>query len=248
MYQKPEIVSIAVAFLFVFSISYAQDNTQNNSGSFSKILTISNEKLGINQQLANGVYFENIYHGANGHPYLLEDQFTKGAVIFYGKEYHDVSLKYDLYGQQLLISHKENAMVFTSVLTKEFIDAFSLHGLNFRKMVLLEDEPAFFQVVAEVEELKCYYAWLRIRHEKIGENDNKLYSFTEDQQRRYLVMDKEVHRYFNNWTFARIFDRPMRGEIRSHLRQHDLKIQKATDEQVGEVIRFIAQLIHQSDL
>lgn len=248
MYQKPEIVTIAVAFLFVFSISFSQDNTKENSGSFSEILKLTHEKHGINQQLASGVYFENIYHGARGHPYLLEDQFTAGDVTFYGKKYQDVSLKYDLYGQQLLIAHKEHTMVFTSVLSKEFIEAFSLHGLHFRRMELLENEPAFYQVVAGEGVLQCYYAWFRTRHESIGENDNKLYSFTEDQQRRYLVMDREVYRYFNNWTFTRIFDRSLRGELRSHLRQHDLKIQKATDEQVGEVIRFIVQLIHPSDL
>lgn len=248
MYHKPEIISIAVAFLFVFSISFSQDSSQDNSGSFSEILAVTSEKYGVNQQLANGVYFEDTYRGAKGHPYLVEDQFTLGAVTFYGKEYQDVSLKYDLFGKQLLISHQEDGMVFATVLAMELTDAFSIHGLQFRKLVLTEDEPSYYQVIAEEKVLHCYYAWFRTRYESIGENENKLYSFTEDQQRRYLVMDQEVYRYFNNWTFIRIFDRSLRGAIRSHLRQHDLKIQKATDEQVGEVIRFIAQLIHPSDL
>ncbi|MDF1570302.1 MAG: hypothetical protein P1P82_01645 [Bacteroidales bacterium] len=248
MYQKPEIICIAVAFLFVFSISFSQDSSQDNSGSFSEILTVATDKYGTNQQLANGVYFEDTYRGARGHPYLLEDQFTRGAVTFYGKEYRDVSLKYDLYGQQLLISHQEDAMVFTTVLAKELTETFIIHGICFRKLVLMQEEPSYYQVVAEEEVLKCYYAWFRTRYESIGENENKLYSFTEDQQRRYLLMDQEVYRYFNNWTFVRIFDRSLRGAIRSHLRQNDLKIQKATDEQVGEVIRFITQLIHPSDL
>jgi len=248
MCHKPEIVSIAVAFLFVFSISFSQDTSQNSSGSFSEIFAATTEKYGINQQLANGAYFEDIYRGAKGHPYLLEDQFTRGTVTFYGKEYQDVSLKYDLYGQQLLIAHQEDDMVFTTVLTKELTAAFSIHGLCFRKLALIEDEPSFYQVVAEEEALRCYYAWYRTRHESIGDNENRLYSFTEDQQRRYLAVDREVFRYFNNWTFVRIFDRSLRGAIRSHLRQNDLKIQKATDEQVREVIRFITQLIHPYDL
>jgi hypothetical protein len=246
MCQKPAFVCIAVAFLFFVAGSYAQDDVTAN-GSFNKVLTIANEKYGIQQQLANGVYFEDTYRGAKGHPYLLLDQFSKGDVTFYGKEYKDVPLKYDLFGQQLLINHPECELVFTNVLAKEFTDEFSLHGLDFRKMTLLDHEAGFFQVVAEEDDVQCYYGWYRIRHESIGGNDNRLYSFTGDKQRRYLVVKQVVRRYSNNLTFTRIFEQPLRGTIRLYLRQHDLKIQKATDKQVAEVIRFIAAHIHQPD-
>lgn len=233
----------AVAFLFLFSTSFAQDS----SGSFEEILAMTNERYGINQQLANGVYFEDVYHGAKGHPYMLADLFTEGEVTYFGKQYDKVILKYDLYAQELLISHQEEDLVFTSVLSKEFVDEFSVYGLFFRKMVLQEEEPTYYQVVDETDDLKCYYAWFRVRHESIRDNNTKLYSFSKDQQRRYLVVNGEVYRYFNNWTYARIFDRSLRRKIRSYLRTHDIKIQKATDEQVREAIQFSARLIQQFD-
>lgn len=247
MHQKTELYFIAVAFLFVLPTLYAQDNGQDKALSYNEIFQVADEKYGINQQLANGVYFEDTYRGAKGHPYLLADQFTPGILTYYGKTYEDVSLKYDIYGQQLLIYHQEKALEFTSVLASQFIESFSLYGLRFRKMVLTEEEPAYYQVVAETEKVQCYYAWFRVRHESIGDNNTKLYSFTEDQQRRYLVMDGEISRYFNNWTFVRIFDQPVRRKVRAFLREHDLKIKKATDAQVEQVIRYISQQIQSFD-
>lgn len=247
MHYKTELYFIAVAFLFVFSTSYAQDPGQGNNAGYKEIFQLADEKYGINQQLSNGIYFEDTYRGAKGHPYLLADQFTAGDVTYFGKEYFNVPIKYDLYGQQLLIFHQADARTFTNILASQFVEDFKLYGLQFRKMVLLEEEPAYYQVVAETEELQCYYSWFRVRHESIADNNTKLYSFTEDQQRRYLVLDDEVFRYFNNWTFTRIFDNPLKRNIRSFLREHDLKIQKATDEQVREVILYAAQLIQPSD-
>lgn len=247
MHQKTELYLFAVAFVFVFTTSFAQDNDHDNNATYKEILQLADNKYGINQQLANGVYFEDTYRGAKGHPYMMADLFAPGTVTYYGKEYVNVLLKYDVYAQQLLISHQENKLTFTSILASQFVESFSLYGLQFRQMVLANEEPAYYQVVAETENVQCYYGWFRIRHETIGDNDSKLYSFTQDQQRRYLVMDDEVSRYFNNWTFSRIFDNPMKRNIRSFLREHDLKIQKATDEQVREVIRYIAQLLYPSD-
>lgn len=247
MHQKPELYIITVAFMFVFSTSFSQDKGQDNNAAFMEILELADKKYGIDQQLANGIYFEDTYRGANGHPYLLLDQFTPGRVTYYGKVYANVPLKYDLYGQQLLISHQADALAFTSILASQFVEGFSLYGLQFKKMVLQDEQPAYYQVIIETEAVQCYYAWFRIRHEKIGENNIKLYSFTGDQQRRYLVMDGETYRYYNNWTFTRIFDPSLRRDIRSFLRKHDLKIQKATDGQVREVISYGAQLIHPSD-
>lgn len=248
MHHKPELLIIAVVLLFVFSTSFSQDNRQNNTAAYSEILKLTHEKYGIDQQLTNGVYFEDTYRGAQGHPYLLSDEYVYGDVTFYGIAYTEIPLKYDLYAQRLVIYREEDPRVFSSILANQFVEEFNLYGLQFRKMTLQDKAPAFYQVVAETEALQCYYAWYRIRRESIDENDTKLYIFTEDMQRRYLVIDNEGYRYFNNWTFTRIFDSSLRRKIRSFLRKHDLKIQKATDEQVREVIQYTAQLIHQSDL
>ncbi len=226
--------------LLFSSLCHSQDRIPGADNTYAAVFELAEAKYGTDQQLFNGVYFEDTYRNAKGHPYFSEDRFMEAELVYGRKFYAGVQLKYDLYLQQVLIHQDGPGQGLTTVLKKEFIESFSFGGMDFRRLVTDEGVSDLYQLVAGQEEegLQCYKYWLRERYEKISDENTILYSFSENKARTYLMFDGVLHRYKNNWTFVRIFPDENRSEIRAFLRSENIKIGRAGDETVMRVIMF----------
>lgn len=109
-----------VLFMLILS-SFGQSMASDSENSFVQIRAIAESEYGVDQQLVNGVYFEDVYRGANGHPYFPEDRFHEGSLVYKSKYYKGVSIKYDIYSQQLLLSYLKGNNLGNNGLSQQII-------------------------------------------------------------------------------------------------------------------------------
>lgn len=275
----------AILLLSAYRIS-AQTEAAYTASEFEEIYNKTQEKLGVDQQLINGVYFEDVYRGSKGHPYFvssgfnfeswlsrdrsftslkgnsdvarfvfddgfspdinkyfLEGGFQPGKVIFKDKEYDNVYIKYDIYKQQILILHQREDVLIKTILTDEFISGFTLFGLEFRKISLGENEPAYYQVINANKSINCFYHYYKDRNERIKDDDTKLYIYTANKRKSYVEIEGVVSKYTGNRSFIKIFPDYARHEIKNYLKSSDMKVKIAGDEEMLELLNFCQNLI-----
>jgi hypothetical protein len=96
------IIVLLILELFI-TPGYSQSTTPSSSNEFMAVYAAAKEKFGTDPLLMNGIYYENPYYNALGHPFLGDGEFYQGSVVFRNKRYEGVSLKYDIFHQQLII-------------------------------------------------------------------------------------------------------------------------------------------------
>ena len=123
---------------FINSVLNAQKDISEQA-IFSQIYSAAEQEYGIDQELVNGVHFENIYRYSIGHPYLEADTFKNGSVVYRGKKHSDLLLKYDIYNQQLLVKYLFNDGHIIFYLPKEFISEFNIENKKYLTDLSLKD-------------------------------------------------------------------------------------------------------------
>jgi len=206
------------------------------------IIGFTEAAYGIDQQLANGPYFDDIFYDAIGHPYFMADNFVLADLVYKNKKYIDVPVKYDISLQRLLVLHTDPSGNYASVLFNEFIMQFSMYGMLFRKIQFGEMAPAFYQVIVDSDRLGCYYQWSKPMDEVINDQDKYVPSFTETVRKNYLCMDGTLARYRNNRSFVRQFPSEIRRTIRKYLKSNGIRVAECKEEKMREVIHYCAGL------
>ncbi len=75
---------------------------------FNQIFSAAEKEYGIDQELINGLLFEDKNQDVIGHPYLLNYYSNQGSLIYRGKQYSNLLLRYDIYDQQVLLIYLFN--------------------------------------------------------------------------------------------------------------------------------------------
>ena len=236
-------VIMTVTFIFFASDGFSQEKHGMQAESFMQLYAEVNREYGIDQQLFNGVYFEDLDRDAVGHPYLAGDTFALASLHYRDKWYESVPLKYDIYRQQVVVKNEGDDRTLVTLLNPAFLEFFHVHDMDFRKVTGDDGIPRFFQVVAEERDLQCYYRWTRDRNEKIMDDDSKRYFFMAARQKKYLVLEGQQERYLGNWSFLRILPRSVRGEIRKFLRGNDIRVNRASETEIKLLIAFCQETL-----
>ncbi len=240
---------LSVLFMLSFyALCLSQDRILRADNSYAEIFELTKAKYGTDQQLFNGVYFEDTYRNATGHPYFSEDRFMEADLVYGSKIYQGVLLKYDLYQQQVLIHQDGPGQGLTTLLKEEFTGAFSFGGMEFRRVVTDEGISGFYQLIAGQEDLQGYRFWFRERYEKFSDQNTILYSFSENKSRTFLMIDGVLQQYKSNWSFVRIFPDDIRSDIRAFLRSEDIKMNRATDEIITHVIAYCQERLDKREI
>ena len=96
------------------------------------------EKIGLeNVNIHNGKqYHERFQPKTDKHSFFISSQFTNGNVFYNGEVYSNLSLKYDLFEQELIVQFQKN-ITSTGIaiqLFKNNITSFDLHDTHFVKI------------------------------------------------------------------------------------------------------------------
>ncbi len=279
--MKLQIIRLCLTLLFipVCSQGFSQAPSTGVENEYQAVFNTAKEQLGIDPLLMNGVYYENPYYNAKGHPFLGDGDFYIGTVNFRNKTYEDVNLKYDIFNQQLIIDQSRvdnrSSVVFQNIkyegvsvkfdenskqfvinqsgkpkimnqLANEFVSEFSMDGMNFRKIVLEDEEPEFYQVIAEEKSIQCYNYLFKNRFKSQDDADRTIFVFSGKNSKSYLVVDGEVQKFRRNGSFLKQFQGESKSLIRAYIRNNKINVKDAGAPVMTRLIRFCQETLDQN--
>jgi hypothetical protein len=222
--------------------SYAQDLAPDaNADHWNELYKSVVNAYGFDQVLVNGICYEDEYIGTVGHPFLFEDRFYKGRLIYRGKEYRGVDLKYDIYKQQVILFTKQNNSIAWFIPPNEFISSFSLGDKLFVKYTF-HKLPGFYQVIFDNQQLKCLYYWSKLRYDSYQKRYNS-YGFTDSEKKTYLMVGDVVKKYGDNRSFIRLFPQGIQIRIKQYIKNNKISVAKSSDAEMEKLVTYCRSLL-----
>jgi hypothetical protein len=233
------------AFLLSFHASAeAQAQPRQDIIDYRKLYESVIDEYGFDQVLVNGVIFEDKYRKKVGHQFFLEDKLYSGTLIYRGKEYKRIEMKYDICNQQLILYIKHNYLTVGIVPSNDCISTFSLGDKIFSKYHF-EGEPRFYQVVFDTDKLECLYYWSK-QVQGTGNDGNTNYyhhEFTDSEKKSYLKLNGSFEKYTNNRSFTDLFPQEAKVMVRQYLKTNHFKVTKSSDEKIKELLTYCNYLL-----
>lgn len=200
------------------------------------------QSFGINQNLVNGTLYFNQHLRSQGHPYLLDDVFEKGVLEISGSLYPDVSLKYNIFRQQLELEYSEfSGAPGRIIVVSEHVDQFSLGGFHFvRKRS--EDTDLFYQHV-ETANFSCYVQWSKklIPVKTSTTIDEK---FTKARPVFQLYIDKGLLEVRSKKSFSACFPEDQQKEIKKLLGRSRFSFRNASPAEIVITMQAVSNLVN----
>lgn len=233
--------SLLLFILFANSALKAQLDGSKQS-LFNQIYLAAEKEYGINQELINGFLFENKYQDAVGHPYLLNYYSDQGSVIYRGMRYSNLSLRYNLYDQQVLLIYISNGVEYKLHLLNEFISEFKIENKKFINKGFDDNEnKKFYQVIGEDYPINVLYFWQKgLSDLYISNSDIK--KFSSGQKETFILMYDKLISFNGNSSFARKFSSKSKPEIKKYIRKNNIKVKQANDQKMELLMEFINTL------
>lgn len=236
---------VLTLFLFSFHISIiAQAQSLQDTIDYGKLYESVIDEYGIDQVLVNGVIFEDKYFKKIGHQFFPEDESYTGTIIYRGKEYEGIELKYDICDQQLILVINHNNLTIRTVPSNDFISSFSLGDKTFSKYDF-GDGPRFYQVVFDTEKLKCLYYWSKQVHitANSGNLDYFRHEFSDSEKKSYLELNRSFEKFTNNRSFIDLFPPEIKVMVSQYIKKNHIKVAKSSDQKITELLTFCNSLL-----
>lgn len=239
---------LSISYLILSLFSFAGNAQRQRSGLgnlYEGLYESIQETYGFDQELVNGIFFMNRYLKALGHPFLWEDQFVNGSLVYHNKVYDDIMMKYDIYEQNLLINYHFNDKQITFLVVDEFVSEFSFNDKLFRYFSFHDLEPAFFQVISGGDELKCLYHWYKERRESFHNRTFSSFEFSESSKRSYLLIQDKLIPFRNNRIFMKSFPLEVQNQIRKFIRSNKIKVRTCDDSSMLKLMNYCNTFVMQ---
>jgi hypothetical protein len=224
-------ILLLLFLLFSFSLTLMSQDS----------IKVLDQVYGLDQTLYNGKKY-NYYLpiGTKGHQYLVAPVYIAGSLTLKEKCYQDINLNYDIFNQQLLLKYNdENGATNIIEVSKAWIKSFRLGNMKF-EYLSLEKNPRYYQVLGEGEVRLLYY-W-RKSFDLEGSIGSYYYTFSKPVRDSFVLKDGQLKPFNTNQGFIRIFGHEQRPEIKSYMHKNKVRVKKASDQTMSDVINFIENL------
>ena len=200
------------------------------------------QKQGPDQELLNGQQFYVRHYRLGNHTYLGGEECMQGSVILSGKEYSGLRLNYDIYDQRLVLEYNRTRGGINRIfLDPLLVDAFTLGGLDFKK-ISLNSKGALYSQVIMTDSLKCYNHW---KKELIQErrNPSDYGHFTKPIRTSYLEYNGHIISFTNRRSFASLLPKQMRKGIRRFLWEEGIRFRQASPYEMTRLLSYISGIL-----
>jgi len=226
---------LSVCFYSGTAKTYAQTTYDSAIYSWYKYFDIS---YGPDYNLINGIKYLYLYSNIGGHPFFGENQFYTGSLVISNREFQDVSLKYDLYNQNMILQYSPFTGGSNQILLKnEFIHEFKIDGKLFRKYSFPETGTRFYQVVTSGK-IYCLYYWKK----ELNFSTLSSYNFSPQKKESYIVMNSKPYRFKNKKQFRKLFPVQHQKEIKQFIRNNKIRLKNESDNNMRRLLELCNQL------
>lgn len=223
------IKSLIVSFLFLNSGKlFSQDS-----------LNLEDRVYGLDQLLCNGKkYLFYPESSVNGNQFLFSPVFIEGDVIINGKKFVNLNLNYDIYNQQLLLRYSDKRGTITIIeISKAWMEGFHLGKLTFECMNQESGSP-IYQVLGNGP-ARIVYKWRKNLGVEPGKEN---LAFTRASKESFVLSGGNYDPFRNKRSLIAIFDPSHKREIKNYIHKNKIRVKKAPDPVMTDLINFIGNL------
>jgi len=194
------------------------------------------------QLLFTGKLWENEYHRIKGDQFVFSNIFMPGAVFINGRQFNNLTLKYDIYSDELLVPKNPSEIV---QLNKEVVDSFSL----------FVDDKEFKFIKTSRDTLKHFTGYVNLVYKGKSalyvKYKKEIASFVSDLYlgefyssiRLFLVKGDIVFQISNPYDIAAIYNMD-KTEVRHFFKKNKIKISGKNPESFKSVLEFCEGKYH----
>ena len=196
---------------------------------------------GLDQTLLNGKKYDYYPpYGYKGNQYLFSREYKIGSVTLKEEAYQDVLLNYDIYNQQLLLKYEdEKGARHILEVSRAWLTDFSIGDKNF-EFLDLQQEPRFYQVLGEGP-VRILYYWRKGLDLDIMVG-SYVYVFSKAVRESFVLKEGQLKSFRSKQSLIRLFEPEHKQKIKSYLRKHKVKVKRAPDKVMAEMITFIGNI------
>ena len=214
---------------------------ENNLDDLTKeeILQITEKKYGSDDLLINGVKFHAEKIKAKGSPNFDWNESIDTRLFVKGRPYFNVSLKYDLVKDKLILSKVlEDGYKRQLVLNSTFVDSFYLGNHAFINFYNQNEIPHQFEYFEKIYAGKKLF--LKKYRKKFITVYNNWYpdgKYSSQQYTYYIHYRGSLAKVNSKKAFLSVYD-SYRKEIRKFMRKNKIKYKSATKEELIKLMTF----------
>lgn len=236
------VLLLTYLFLFRFSFSgYSQESGTEISVGYDALYQSVQKKFGVDQELTNGIFYEDQYRDAIGHPFLFDNELHNGYLIFRNKKYDFVRIKYDIYEQHLVLYYAFFGSYVWIIPPNEFVSEFCIDGKVFRRFSFEGGKAGYYQVIYDCDNLKCVYSWSKKRYDSAHKRIFSSFKFTNSKLKAFLFQENAWFNFHNNRSFIRIFPAESKIRIKKYIKQNKIKVTQ-NDADMKKLLSFCLEL------
>jgi hypothetical protein len=199
------------------------------------------QSYGADYNLITGTKYLNLHPSAEGHPFFGEDCFYQGWLMVNHLAYENVSLKYDLCRQQVILQYRHYSGSTESIILNErYISEFEITGRLFRKYFFPGIEPGFYQVLSQ-DSISCLCYWKKDLVQ--DHSSGVLYRYLPEKKQDYLLMDQKIYPFRSRGSFVRLFPETCQKEIRHYIRSWEIWFGLANEKQIQQLMVYCNEVI-----
>lgn len=216
---------LLLAFSSIFAFAQATDDN------FDRI-------YGFDPLLYNGrVYSFFPQPGTGGTQFLFDSFDTLGSVRLRGIDYSNLTLNYDIYNQQLVMKYLNNTGSTNLIeISEAWLDMFVLGGCHFETVKAADTTKRIYQVLGNGAEKILYYRSKELLIDNL--KTSAIHYFSQTNREMYVLANDCLLKYRNNKGFVAAFDPSKREEIKKRLRKQKIKVRRANDFIMNELINY----------
>lgn len=178
--------------------------------------------------------------GTGGDQFLRSTDYFTGEVTIKGISFEGISLNYDIFNQQLLLQYDSESGASEIIeISKAWLESFQLDEMKFIYLGF-NSEPRIYQVIGDGPLYILYY-WrkdLNLDNTKGG----GIYTFSSPKKSKYVLIDGKISTFSSKGSFISLFDPVHKLVIRNYIHDNGIKLKKASDQTMTELINYIGNL------
>ncbi|MCU0371026.1 MAG: hypothetical protein MUC31_06400 [Bacteroidales bacterium] len=196
---------------------------------------------GLDPLLYNGKkYSYFLPRGTGGHQFFISEEFVTGEVTIKGINFKGIAINYDIYNQRLLLQYAdETGSQSILEVSEAWLESFRMDTVQF---LFLENDQGsrIYQVLGNSPCCILYYWWKTLKLDNSASPAH--YKFTPPVKSMFVLIDGKLHSFSSTGSLVSAFDPAKKPEIKNYLKANGIKLKKASDKTMTDLINFISNL------
>ncbi len=235
-----------LAFLVIFQINLrAQTRVANSLSEIEKLYVLSEQKYPLNDEFMNGCIYPLPNFRILGDPYFNGNEWISATLFINGKAYPEISLKYDIIIDELIIKSKqEDKLERLIAINKSQVDSFQIDShffVNSKNLFPGEKENTYYQRVYKGK----YSAYKKYQKSFIDMYSNSAPAgkFSSQKSSTFLFNGETLTGIRNTKSFLDCFEKTSHAELKRFIKSNDISFKNISDSELAELMKFSISLI-----